>query len=602
MNSSQSSRDSEKIKALLAKARADLAMRGIIPSPQIEQKLDAIPDIVEPKRNQADIEKEFNELKARKAHELQIEQMKLREAKQQEYEDEKAKIEASRPKMEWNLEQSAAIDRAMNGDDFCLIGKAGTGKTTVTREFIREVVKSGRIGPINEGTKYLRTGLPGIAVVSFTNRAVKNIEKGMAGDMKPHCLTVHKLLEFRPVPIVITAADGTVKNSMRFLPSRNSLNPLPKSLRCIIFEESSMISTELFALLMDALPGPVQMIFLGDLQQLPPVYGTAILGYKLLDLPVVELTKIYRQAEGSPIIGLAWDIASGKDIKAKDYPDITKNSHGKITIRPWKKRLESFAALHIMNGLFKQFIDSKVYDPNEDMIMIPFNKSFGTLDFNQNLAQYLGRKREATVFQIIAGFTKHYFAVGDKVLVERQEAIIEEIIHNDMYRGVIPLSPAKNLNRWGLYETDAKMDDGENKTQDLDEVEQFMLQQIAKEPDDEEAKQQASHILVCRLLDSDEIKEVRTTGEYSSCLFAYALTVHKCQGSEWRKCFLLLHHSHATMINRELLYTAVTRAREELVIICEPDTFEKGIKTQRIRGNTIKEKAEFFKGKLEKEL
>ena len=53
------------------------------------------------------------------------------------------------------------------------------------------------------------------------------------------------------------------------------------------------------------------------------------------------------------------------------------------------------------------------------------------------------------------------------------------------------------------------------------------------------------------------------------------------------------------MIQRELLYTAVTRAKEELYVVCEEDTFEKGIISQRIKGNTIAEKAEHFKGRLE---
>lgn len=52
------------------------------------------------------------------------------------------------------------------------------------------------------------------------------------------------------------------------------------------------------------------------------------------------------------------------------------------------------------------------------------------------------------------------------------------------------------------------------------------------------------------------------------------------------------------MLQRELLYTAVTRAKEELYIICEPETFTKGIQSQRVKGNTLAEKAEFFKGKI----
>jgi ATP-dependent exoDNAse (exonuclease V) alpha subunit len=52
------------------------------------------------------------------------------------------------------------------------------------------------------------------------------------------------------------------------------------------------------------------------------------------------------------------------------------------------------------------------------------------------------------------------------------------------------------------------------------------------------------------------------------------------------------------MLQRELLYTAITRAREEILIICEPEMFTKGIMSQRVKGNTLAEKAEFFKGKI----
>jgi ATP-dependent exoDNAse (exonuclease V) alpha subunit len=59
----------------------------------------------------------------------------------------------------------------------------------------------------------------------------------------------------------------------------------------------------------------------------------------------------------------------------------------------------------------------------------------------------------------------------------------------------------------------------------------------------------------------------------------------------------MFHHKHNVLMCRELLYTAITRAREELVIICEPTHFQKAVETQRIKGNTLAEKAEFFKGK-----
>jgi exodeoxyribonuclease V alpha subunit len=500
----------------------------------------------------------------------------------------------------WSTEQRRAIELAKNRKSFCIIGKAGTGKTTVAKECVREMQREGIIGPITEPTKYLQSGLPGVAIVSFTNRAVKNIARGMPEDIARHTITIHKLLEFKPefYDVPDPEKPGETKKIRKFVPGRNAFNPLPASLRLIIMEESSMTDTDLFAKLMAAIPHECQFIFLGDLQQLPPVYGSAILGFKLLELPIVELTRIYRQAAGSPIIDLAWRVSRGDEIKASDFDIINAASGGKLTLRPWKKKLDAEDGLDIMNRLFKQMVDQGVYNPEEDMIMIPFNKQLGCTEFNLNLANHLGKKRKAVVHEIIAGFVKHYFAIGDKVLCDREEAIIEDIMINDNYRGRSPIPPSVNLNRWGLYEVP---EDENLKKQDMsmEEVEELMLKALANDKQDEEAKQQASHVLVCRIIDSDEIREVRTTGEYSATGFAYALTVHKCQGSEWRKCFVILHRSHATMISRELVYTAITRAKEELVMIVEPDTFEKARQNQRIKGNTIAEKAEYFKGKKE---
>jgi exodeoxyribonuclease V alpha subunit len=90
---------------------------------------------------------------------------------------------------------------------------------------------------------------------------------------------------------------------------------------------------------------------------------------------------------------------------------------------------------------------------------------------------------------------------------------------------------------------------------------------------------------------------VDSASELNTLTLAYAITVHKSQGSEAQKVFLFLHQSHNTMCQRELLYTAVTRARKELYVICEKDTFTKGVISQKIKGTTLQEKLEYFKGK-----
>lgn len=567
----------QRFEALLAEARAKLA------AIQAEKIQEQKPEIKPMAEHFKDYEKELD---AKKIYVPSPEQVAF-EAK------EKQTLEVQG--LTWNAEQQAFIDLAVSGKSCCLIGKAGTGKTTVTREAIIQQIKGGRIGPLHGNTKFLQAGTPGVVIVSFTNRAVKNIAKGLPKDLQGNALTLHKLLEFEPEKYEVKDADGNWTTKMRFVPKRNQVNPLPEELKCIIFEESSMISVELFNQLMLAIQHEIQMIFLGDLQQLPPVYGSAILGFKLLELPVVELTEIYRQAADSPIISFAWRIASGNGIKPEEFEKI--KVPGKLQIRPWKKKLAPDDALHIISRLFCQLIDAGEYNPEEDMVMIPFNKSFGTDEFNKNIAQHLGVKRKAKVYEIIAGFQKHYYAVGDKVLVEKQEAIVEEIVINGRYTGSLPLEPAENLNRWGMYNMDTSHISNEEPSEE--DIDKLLSMVAAKGSDDPEVKQQASHAMKCRVIGTDDIIEISTAGEFSATTFSYALTVHKCQGSEWRKCFLVLHRSHAVMLSRELLYTAVTRARESLFIMCEPESLVKGVATQRIRGNTIAEKAEYFKGKLE---
>jgi ATP-dependent exoDNAse (exonuclease V) alpha subunit len=85
--------------------------------------------------------------------------------------------------------------------------------------------------------------------------------------------------------------------------------------------------------------------------------------------------------------------------------------------------------------------------------------------------------------------------------------------------------------------------------------------------------------------------------------FGYALSIHKSQGSEWERVFLFLHNSHATMMSRELIYTAVTRAKQSLFIVLEGDQkpYQNSIRIAsqrpRIPGTTLAEKIEFFNRK-----
>lgn len=500
----------------------------------------------------------------------------------------------------YNEKQLQFVQIAGSGKSSVLIGAAGSGKTTCMRGVMEELITSGRAGILEaDGHKYLRDKTPGIVIVSFTRRAVSNIRKAVAEDMKQNCLTIHALLEYEPVyHDVWDASTGETRRTMNFEPTRTEDRPLPASIRVCVIEEGSMVSVDLFDELKAALPYNVQFILLGDIQQLPPVFGAAILGYKMLELPVVELTEIYRQALESPIIRLAHRILSGVPIAADEYTEWKYPNQ--LTIHPWKKKISPDLALMTIAKFLTTGIDAGLYDPEEDMVLIPFNKSCGTIELNKHIAQHMARKNKVPVWEVIAGFVKAYYSVGDKVLYDKEDAVITKIEKNPNYSGAQCQPEGLMLDYWGYNAGtggDSQHHISGEETESIDDIE-FMLAQSVAAGDGEDRVRQSSHTITIKILETGRELNLDTAGALNALLLSFVLTVHKSQGSEFRKVFLMLHQSHATMLSRELLYTAVTRAKEELYIICEPESMAKGIKSQRIKGNTLAEKAEYFKGKV----
>jgi len=504
----------------------------------------------------------------------------------------------------YNKEQWAFIQTVLSGKSCILIGAAGTGKTTSTRGAISELLRTKYIPPISDSHKHLPSQTPAIVAISYTRRAVMNLKKAMPSELQDNCITIHKLLEYQPFFYeVFDEQSGEYKKTMRFEPNRNAYNPLPSSIRTIIIDESSMVSVDLFHKIFTAIDpsirNEVQFIFLGDIQQLPPVFGSAILGYKMLKLQTIELTQVYRQALESPIIRLAHRILSGVPIKLDEFNSL--ETKGELKLHPWKKKINPDSALLTIAAFFKQAYDNSHYNPETDMILIPFNKACGTDELNKHIANHIARKQSKVTYEVIAGYNKHYFSEGEKILYEKEDAELISIRRNPTYAGKWPQSPSAFLNYWGDLDDSAEesvfelgVQDGESE-EDVDE----MLEALANS-DIEDRVREASHILTIKLKDSEREVEIKTASEINSLVMAYSLTIHKSQGSEWQKVYLILHQSHNTMIQRELLYTACTRARKELYCIIEPDSFEKGILGQRIKGNTLAEKAEFFKGKMER--
>lgn len=498
----------------------------------------------------------------------------------------------------YNSSQQEFITLASSHKSCILIGAAGTGKTTCMKGTVSALAQSPLTKILqNHDHKHLPHGVPGIVVCAYTRRAANNIRRNMDEGMKANCLTIHKLLEYQPQYSTVINDIGEEKTTMCFEPSRNALNPLPSEITTIIFEESSMIGTSLYEEVIAALPDHrnVQIIFLGDIQQLPPVFGAAILGFQMLTLPLVELTEVYRQALESPIIRLAHRILSGNPIPSSELPDW--NVPGQLKITPWKKKIEAEAALSVSEKLFSKLYDDESYNPETDIILIPFNKSYGTLELNKSIANNIARKHQRVVWEVVSGFLKHYFAVGDKVLYDREDAIILEIIPSPTYTGAQAQQESTYLDYWGHNNKPSSVQESSEKGTAESDID-FLLAQVAA--NDEDRVTQSSHQIKLLMLDSDTEKTVTKASEVNSLILGYCLTVHKSQGSEWDKVFLLFHNSHATMMQRELLYTAVTRAKKELFVICEQDTFTNAVKSQRIKGNTLAEKAIYFQGKVDR--
>jgi exodeoxyribonuclease V alpha subunit len=582
-----SSKDSiSKMALLLAKVRADKIGREAVPErPPLE--ITKIPDST--LSTLSPIEQLRHKLKAdakKRDLDVEVETIELTSETSQT----NTGIDGS--VITYNSEQQEFVSLVSSGESCVLIGAAGTGKTTGTQGGTQGLIQSGKV-PILQGTqhKHLLDGTPGILIISYTRRAVNNIRKVQSQELKNNCITAHKVLEYAPEYFEVEDEETRLtKKTMQFVPTRNADNPLPETIHTIIVEEASMMSVELYKEITNSLLHKVQWVFIGDINQLPPVFGAAILGFKMLELPVIELTQVYRQALESPIIRLAHRILSGKPIPVEEYD--SWKEEGKLTIHPWKKKLHADTALLTLAAFFNKAADAGEYNPEEDMILIPYNKSCGTIELNKHIANHLARRKGSITYEVMAGFNKHYFSIGDKVLYDKEDAEIIEIEGNPSYTGASIQPESATLDYWGYNSNpDADWADSRKGTTDID----ALLAQVASS---DERVTQASHKIVVRLLDTGTSVSVTKAADVNNLLHSYALTVHKAQGSEWRKVFLCLHQSHAKMLQRELLYTAVTRAREELYVICEPESFSKGIISQKIKGNTLAEKAEWFKGKV----
>lgn len=517
-----------------------------------------------------------------------------------------------------NSQQLLAVDWATQRKSFVLTGAAGTGKTTSLKSIISAIITLSWMTPIVcKDHKYLVDGTPGIVVISYTNKAVQNVKKRLPHELHRNCMTAHKLLEYQPVYFEVEDDKGNQTKTMRYEPRRNSENPLPSSIRTLVIDEATMLDVPLWNKLMDSLPQrsdpDLQIILMGDIQQLPPVFGKSVFIHAMQrKMPVIELTEVHRQALENPILSLLHRILSGKVIPAPQLPewniDKSLDGLGKLTIRPWKKKLTDLAAAAFMHSFLPKLIDAGELDPEQDAILTPFNVNFGTELMNRVIATHMAKKLSAPVWEIYTGQKKVYLRVGERVLHNKSEAIVLEIKKNLQYFGKSPRPPSPTMDYEGR-EHDVVVtrrnilgegEEDEVSAEDtIDFVDRFLDSMGGNTTDgDNPAKRAASHIVIVQSCDTGDQTTMSSAGELNSLLLGYAITVHKSQGSEYRRVYFITHHSQAIMFQREILYVGCSRAKEELIVMCPPEFFVKGITSQKLPGKNVMEKIDAFERAL----
>lgn len=287
--------------------------------------------------------------------------------------------------------------------------------------------------------------------------------------------------------------------------ARNEDNPLAVDL--LIIDEASMLDLHLTESLLDAVPNAARVVFVGDVDQLPSVGPGAVLS-DLIDsraVPVVRLDVVFRQAEESGIVRASHAILHGQ------RPQSAEDGKGEFFVAKVKDgaRAEEVVAELVTERIPKRF----GFDSFRDVqVLTPMHRgAAGTESLNARLRALLRAGGDSLSF---GGVT---IGLGDKVLQTK----------NDYERGVF------------------NGDVGEVTAVDV--VEQSLLVRFDQ--------------------DGPDVEYGRA--ELGQLVLAYATSIHKSQGSEYPVVVVVMLASHFIMLSRNLLYTAVTRARKLCVLVTD---------------------------------
>lgn len=478
-----------------------------------------------------------------------------------------------------------------------LIGAAGTGKTTTLKFLIAEIedqvlhIKHSELSTAKESDKNNHDMLPAIAFCSFTGKAVQQMKRALPKKYHPLANTIHATLGYTPVTMdeETVLPDGTVeyRQVRRFVPTYTENYKLPYKI--IMIDETGTVPVDLWHKLLAALTPDCRIFMIGDLNQLPPVTGHSVLGFAMLKWPTYTLEKLHRQAEGDPIAENAHRVLNGKRPLTDE---VTKRFIvQRVDDGSMKARLEVL-------GIIRHLHQQGIFDPMRDALIVPQNISnIGQIELNRVLVEYFNPQRKDEHGNIVnkrtiitAGYEHPVFALGDKVMILANDnqrgltngmiGVVTKLVPNDRYKG-------------------ERVAFAEGIVPDMHELDLTQLQvqlemSTEDKSDDDPMQRAASHIMHIKFQNVDEEITFETAGEYKKIAHAYAMTCHKSQGSEYDTVVVLAHSANVRMLCREWLYTAITRAKKRVILLCNNRGIQHAIKVQKIKGNTIAEKAEKF--------
>lgn len=364
---------------------------------------------------------------------------------------------------------------------------------------------TGKTTTINTIIRYFDEEGMDILLAAPTGRAAKRMTEATGYEAR----TIHRMLEI----------NGGMEDGSHARFERNGENPLEADV--VIIDEMSMVDIYLFQSLLEAVSVGTRLILVGDVDQLPSVGPGQVLQdlIESKSFPTVMLKKIYRQAGESDIVMNAHRINMGQKIalnnKSKDFFFLPRNDVQVI----YKHMIQ------LITEKLPRYVEAQPYDIQ---VLTPMRKgSLGVETLNEILQRYLNpadpsRKEHAAGDRI--------FREGDKVMQIKNNYQLEWEI----------------VSQYGIrIDSGSGVFNGDIGT----------IRRIREESSTVQVEYDEHRLVEYTFSQLDEIE------------LAYAITIHKSQGSEYPAVLLPLLSGPKMLMNRNLLYTAVTRARKCVTIL-----------------------------------